>query len=181
VPGGALGYRATWDSDQLRTMTFAVGDLPEDATAETPRPVAIVDRPQPDLPRLDAVDDWPGTILESTLAERARTYATTYAAPTLALSASPPESLPPITEYGVGDDVTIRAVTPLMPGGLDVTGRLIEIDVNAQTGIATWTVAAPSPPPVPRESLARRLDRLDTTLQGVFHSGPMAERTLPDE
>jgi hypothetical protein len=181
VPGGALGYRATWDSDQLRTHTFAVGDLPENADAETPRPVAIVARPQPDLPRLDAVDDWPGTILESTLAERARTYATTYAAPTLALSASPPESLPPITEYGVGDDVTIRAVTPLMPGGLDVTGRLIEIDVNAQTGIATWTVAAPSPPPAPRETLARRLDRLDTTLQGVFHAGPMAERTVPDE
>jgi hypothetical protein len=181
VPGGALGYRATWDSDQLRTRTFAVGDLPEDADADTPRPVAIVDRPQPDLPRLDAVDDWPGTILQTTLDERARTYAATYAAPTLALSASPPESLPPITEYGVGDDVTIRAVTPLMPGGLDVTGRLIEVDVNAQTGTATWTVAAPSPPPAPRESLARRLDRLDMTLQGVFHAGPMAERTIPNE
>jgi hypothetical protein len=185
VPGGALGYRATWDSDQLRTMTFAVGDLPEDATVDDdgnapPRPVSIVDRPQPDLPRLDAVDDWPGTILRSTLDERALTYAATYAAPTLALSASPPESLPPITEYGVGDDVTLRAVTPLLPGGLDVTGRLIEIDVNAQTGIATWTVAAPSPPPAPRETLARRLDRLDTTLQGVFHAGRMAERTVPE-
>lgn len=181
VPGGALGYRATWDSDELRTCTYAVGDLPEEAAADTPRPVAVVDRPQPGLPQLDAVDDWPGTILASTLQERARTYATTYAAPALALSASPPESLPPLTGYGVGDDVTIRAVTPLMPGGLDVTGRLIEVDVNAQTGIATWTVAAPSPPPAPRETLARRLDRLDGTLTGVFHAGRMTERQVPNE
>lgn len=181
VPGGAVGYRATWDSDQLRTRTFAVGDLPEDASADTPRPVAVVDRPQPDLPRLDAVDDWPGTILQSTLAERARTMAATHAGPTLALTASPPESFPPITGYAVGDDVTLRAVTPLLPGGIDVTGRLIEIDINAQTGTATWTVATPSPPPVSRESLTRRLDRLDTTLSGVFHRGRMTEEVIPNE
>ena len=181
VPGGAVGYRATWDSDQLRTRTFAVGDLPEEAAADTPRPVAVVDRPQPDLPRLDAVDDWPGTILESTLAERARTMAATHAGPTLALTASPPESFPPITGYAVGDDVTVRAVTPLLPGGIDVTGRLIEIDINAQMGTATWTVATPSPPPVSRESLARRLDRLDTTLTGVFHRGRMTEEVIPNE
>jgi len=181
VPGGALGYRATWDSDQLRTRTFAVGDLPEDAGPDTVRPVAVVDRPQPDLPRLDAVDDWPGTILQSTLAERARTMATTHAGPTLALSASPPESFPPVTGYSVGDDVTVRAVTPLLPGGIDVTGRLIEIDINAQAGTATWTVATPSPPPVSRESLARRLDRLDTTLTGVFHRGRLTEEEIPNE
>ena len=181
VPGGAVGYRATWDSDQLRTRTFAVGDLPEDATADTARPVAVVDRPQPDLPRLDAVDDWPGTILVSTLGERARTMATTHSGPSLALTASPPESFPPITSYAVGDDVTVRAVTPLLPGGIDVTGRLIEIDINAQLGTATWTVATPSPPPVPRESLTRRLDRLDTTLTGVFHRGRMTEEVIPNE
>ena len=147
VPGGAVGYRATWDSDQLRTRTYAVGDLPEDAPSgpdgPPPRPVAVVDRPQPDLPRLDAVDDWPGTILQSTLAQRAATMATTHATPTLALSATPPESFPPITSYGPGDDVTVRAVTPLLPGGIDITGRLIQIEVNAQEGTATWTVAAP--------------------------------------
>jgi hypothetical protein len=175
VPGGAVGYRATWDSDQLRTRTFAVGDLPENADADTVRPVAVVDRPQPDLPRLDSVDDWPGTILQSTLTERANTMATTHAGPSLALTASPPESFPPITGYGVGDDVTIRAVTPLLPNGIEVTGRLIEIDINAQEGTATWTVATPSPPPVPRESLTRRLDRLDTTLSGVFHRGRLQE------
>jgi hypothetical protein len=181
VPGGALGYRATWDSDQLRTRTYAVGDLPEDASADTPRPVAMVERPQPDLPRLDAVDDWPGTILQSTLAQRANTMATTHAAPALALSASPPESFPPITGYGVGDDVTVRAVTPLLPNGIEVTGRLIQIDINAQEGTATWTVATPSPPPIPRESLTRRLDRLDTTLTGVFHRGRMQEEVIPNE
>ena len=181
VPGGALGYRATWDSDQLRTRTYAVGDLPETEAADTPRPVAVVDRPQPDMPRLDAVDDWPGTILTSTLAERAKTMATTHAAPTLALSASPPESFPPITGYGVGDDVTIRAVTPLLPGGIEITGRLIQIDINAQEGTATWTVAAPSPPPAPRETLTRRLDRMDTTLTGVFHSGRMQEEVIPND
>ena len=176
VPGGAVGYRATWDSDLLRTRTFAVGDLPEDADPDTIRPVVMVDKPQDDLPQLDAVDDWPGTILESTLRERANTMATSYAAPALALTATPPESFPPITGYGVGDDVTVRAVTPLLPGGIDVTGRLIEIDVNAQEGTATWTVATPSPPPQSRESLTRRLDRMDTTLSGVFHRGRMVER-----
>jgi len=186
VPGGAVGYRATWDSDQLRTRTYAVGDLPENAAVDPdgrqpPRPVARVDRPQPDLPRLDAVDDWPGTILESTLAERARTMATTHSAPTLALTASPPESFPPVTGYAVGDDVTVRAVTPLLPGGIEVTGRLIQIDINAQEGTATWTVATPSPPPIPRESLTRRLDRLDTTLQGVFHRGRMQEEVIPND
>jgi hypothetical protein len=180
VPGGALGYRATWDSDQLRTVTYAVGDLPEDTATDAdgrqpPRPVAVVDRPQADLPRLDAVDDWPGTILQSTLEERARTYAAIYAAPTLALSATPPESFPPITRYGPGDDVTISATTPLVPGGITITGRLTQVEVNAQEGTATWTVAAPSPPPAPRESLIRRLDRMDTTLTGVFHRGRLEE------
>ena len=66
--------------------------------------------------------------------------------------------------------MTVRAVTPLLPGGIDMTGRLIQIEVNAQEGTATWTVAAPSPPPAPRESLVRRLDRMDTTLTGVFHA-----------
>lgn len=174
VPGAALGYRAQWDADQLRTTTFAVGDLPENAPAETPRPVARVDRPQDDLPRLDAVDDWPGTFLQSTLNERAATMAIAQAAPALQLSASPPESFPPITRYRVGDDVTIRATTPLVPGGLVVTGRLTEVSVSAGEGTATWTVAASSPPPVARETVARRLDRLDLWTRQMFHAGRIA-------
>lgn len=177
VPGAALGYTARWDADQLRTMTFAVGDLPENAAADAARPVAVVDRPQDDLPRLDAVDDWPGTVEVSTLRERAATMALVQSAPALALTASPSEAFPPLTRYRVGDDVTIRATTPLLPGGLDVTGRLIEISVSAGGGVATWTVSSPSPPPVPRETLARQVGRLDTWARQGFHSGRMAQPT----
>ena len=171
VPGAALGYRAAWDADELRTFTFAVGDLPENADQNARRPVATVDRPQADLPRLDAVDDWPGTVLVSTLAERARTMAVVQSEPALELTASPPSSFPPITRYGPGDDVTIRATTPLTPGGFEVTGRLIMVDVNAAEGTARWEVSTPSPPPRPRETLNRRLDRLDGSFAGLFHAG----------
>ena len=63
VPGAIINYRYQMDSDQLRTRTFAVGDLPHDAAEGTPRPVVVAMLDNPRLPRLDAVDDWPGTIL----------------------------------------------------------------------------------------------------------------------
>ncbi len=68
VPGSIVNYRYQMDSDELRTRTYAVGDLPENAHSDPdqpppPRPVVIEERPNPLLPRLDAVDDWPGTIL----------------------------------------------------------------------------------------------------------------------
>ena len=172
IPGAALGYRAAWDSDQLRNWTYAVGDLKSDAPEGTPRPTVLRYIPHDGMPQLDAVDDWPGTFLESTLLERAETMLRTQAVPALQLTATPPESFPPITRYYVGDDVTVRAVTPLLPGGLDVTGRLAQIDVNAAEGTAIWTVTTPSPPPLYRETLTRRLDRLDTTMRQQFHSGP---------
>lgn len=172
VPGSALGYRASWDSDQLRTWTFAVGDVQENAPPGTQRPTALQQNPQWDLPRLDAVDDWPGTIVYSTLRERAKSMSETHASPALELTATPPESYPPITRYGVGDDVTVRAVTPLLPNGLTVTGRLIQIDVNAAEGTAVWTVSTPSPPPAYREALTKRLDRIDNKVTTMFHSGP---------
>jgi hypothetical protein len=181
IPGAALGYTARWDADRMRTTTFAVGDLPENAPEGTPRPVARVDRPQDDLPRLDAADDWPGTFLQSTLNERAATMAAIQNSPALALSASPPESFPPITRYRVGDDVTVRATTPLLPGGLEVTGRLTEVSVSAGEGTATWTVSAPSPPPIARETVARRLDRLDTWTRQMFHTGGIANPGPPTE
>jgi hypothetical protein len=184
VPGSALSYRSQWDADELRTVTFAVGDLPQDAPDGTARPVAIERRPQPDLPRLDAVDDWPGTVLQTTLVERARAMATRQARPAVALTASPPEELPAITEYAPGDTVTIRAVTPLLPLGLEVAGRLDQIEVNAAAGVATWSIvgapldsrsSAAGPGQVTRETVAHRLDRLDSTVAGLFHSGQMAE------
>ena len=176
IPGAALAYRALWDSDRLRTMTFAVGDLPENAPADTPRPVRTVDRPQPDLPRLDAVDDWPGTVLVSTLAERANTAATQQAAPALQLTATPPSHLPYVTSYRVGDTVTLRLETPLLPGGLDVSGRLAQIEVNAAEGTAVWTVITSSPPPVPRATLAGQMSRLSTSVAAMFAAGSWHQR-----
>jgi len=175
IPGAALGYRAQWDSDQMRTHTFAVGDTPAEHEGEEPppRPVAEVRRPQAGLPRLDRVDDWPGTVLLSTLEERAGTMAPRNAGPALDFTASPPEGFPPITQYGPGDTVTIRAVTPLLPAGLDFDGRLTAVEVNAGQGIATWSVVGQMPPPATRETMFRKLGRLDTTLAQVFRSGPM--------
>jgi hypothetical protein len=181
IPGAALHYRAMWDSDQLRTRTFAVGDLPENAAEGTPRPVAVEDRPQPDLPRLDAVDDWPGTILVSTLAERARTRATSQAAPALQLSATPPSHQPPVSSYQVGDTVTVRAATPLLPGGLDSTGRLAQVEINAAEATAVWTVTSSSPPPVPRATLAGELSRLSTSVAAMFRSGRMEPAPASEE
>jgi hypothetical protein len=175
VPGAAVGYRAQWDADKLRTVTFAVGDLAHDAPEGTPRPVAIQTRPQPDLPRLDAVDDWPGTVLQTTLVERAQTMAERQAAPSLNMTASPPEELPPVSSYGPGDTVTIRVVTPLMPEGMEVAGRLSEIEVNAAEGVATWSIIGASPAPVVRETVNDRLTRMDSTLAQVFHGGQLAE------
>lgn len=179
VPGEALGYRATWDADRMRTRTFAVGDLPESAPDNTPKPVAVWDQPQDGMPRLDAVDDWPGTIVQRTLEERARTMGTAQAVPALALTASPPEGYPPLTRYAVGDTVTLRAVTPLLPGGLDVAGRLVQIDIDSAEGRAMWTIATSSPPPVARATLARQLARLDSTLGSIFRSGRLNPQEIP--
>ena len=88
VPGGALAYQAQWDADAMRTRTFAVGDVPQNAAAGTARPVRVVDQPQSDLPRLDAVDDWPGVVLTSTLTERATAAAARQVTPALRLTAS---------------------------------------------------------------------------------------------
>jgi hypothetical protein len=167
APGDALGYRVAWDADQLRTRTFAVGELPESAEEGTPRPVVTVDQPRPDLPRLDMADDWPGTQLESTLRERALTAAAQYAVPVIDLSATA-GLVPNPGLYGVGDDVTVRLVTPLIQDGLDADGRLTEITVSAGESTASWSVVFALPSPRPRETAARRLDRLDYQLRGQF-------------
>lgn len=168
VPGTAVSYRATWDSDSLRTRTFAIGDVPESAPEGTPKPVAVEDRPQPDLPRLDEADDWPQTYLDSTLRERAATAAHQYADPVLELSVTETEMLEDPTAYNVGDDVRVHIVSPLMPGGLDLSGRLTEIGFNAAEARADWTIAITLPPPQPRATLTRRLDSLDAVLAGIF-------------
>jgi len=170
VPGTGLGYRAAWDSDQLRTRTFAVGDLPESAPEGAQKPVAVVDRPQADLPRLDAADDWPQTYLISTLNERANQMATSHAAPALDLSVTAGQAIPVVGSYGVGDDVTVRLVTPLLEDGLDAVGRLTELTLSAGEGTATWTVALELPPPAVRTTLTGRLSKLDRSVQGIFRT-----------
>jgi hypothetical protein len=71
----------------------------------------------------------------------------------------------------------------LIPEGLEVAGRLAEVEVNAASGVATWSViGAPlartgqsAPAPVTRETVHDRLDRIDSTLAQVFHGGELAE------
>jgi hypothetical protein len=173
IPGDAFAYSAAWDADQLRTHTFAVGQADPAAAPGTPAPVSVVDAPQADLPRLDAADDWTGVTVASTLNERSATASQQQAAPALTLTVTPSEALPPLGTYQVGDDVTVRATTPLLPGGLTVAGRLTQLSIDAAAGTAAWTVNVPSPPPVARETLLGRLDRIDAKLRGVFHGGPL--------
>lgn len=171
VPGAITAYRSQWDSDQLRTRTYAVGDLPQDAPEGAHRPTMRVDLPNPELPRLDAVDDWPGTVLQSTLLERAMTMGQLNSVPSQQITGSPPESFPPITSYGPGDTVTVYAVTPLIPQGVEFAGRLTQVEVNAATGIATWTVALTSPPQQVRETITAGYNRLDRRTAAAFRSG----------
>jgi hypothetical protein len=179
VPGAVLSYRAQLDSDQLRTKTFAVGDLPENAPHDPPppRPVAIYEMPNYRLPRLDAVDDWPGTILPGTLRERAMAQGQINSVPAQQISGSPPESYPVITSYGVGDTVTVRATTPLIPDGIEFAARLQQVEINAGAGTATWTLALLQPPQTTRATVAQRLLASDRTTAALFHSGALRPLT----
>lgn len=168
IPGSGAEFSLQWDSDMLRTHTHAIGDTEEDAEEGTPRPVESVDLPQPGIPELEAVDDWPSVILAETLQERATSYATLYAQPTLAVSVTVSQSSPPLGTYGVGDDVTVSVTDPLMPDGFDATGRLVEINANAADGTVTWTVVTALPPPKPRPSLTQRLANLDRKTANMF-------------
>jgi hypothetical protein len=176
VPGAILNYRYQMDSDQLRTHTFAVGDLPADAGENDTRPVVQYVVSNPSLPRLDAVDDWPGTILLPTLRERAITAASINSIGAQAVQGSPPESYPPLTSYGPGDTVTVRAVTPLIPDGIEFPARLEQVEVNAATGVATWSAAFTQPPQGTRLSLNGGLIRLATASSQLFHSGGLTPR-----
>jgi hypothetical protein len=186
VPGAVLSYRAQFDSDQLRTRTYAVGDLPADVHEDLgpdepipPRPVVIAELANPRLPRLDAVDDWPGTVLIETLAERARTAAAINSVPAQQVTGSPPESFPVITSYGPGDTVTVRARTPLIPDGIEFDARLQQVEVNAGEGTATWSLALLQPPQRTRETMAGAFLRIDKTTAALFHSGGLRPANPP--
>jgi hypothetical protein len=171
VPGAVVNYRFQMDSDQLRTRTFAVGDLPSDAPEGAVRPVAITAIDNPNLPRLDAVDDWPGTILESTLWERSSTATVINSIPAQEVTGAPPESHPSILTYGPGDTVTVRAVTPLIPEGIEFQARLLQVEVNAATGIANWSAALTSPAQATRTSINGAITALSKQASQVFHQG----------
>lgn len=172
IPATGTDFSAAWDADALRTRTFAVGVVTEDAPEGTPAPVAVEDRPQPDRPRLDAVDDYDGVTLISTLRERAASAATANAQPALKLTATARVNDPPLSAYGPGDDVTVRLVTPLLTGGIELTGQLTEVTVNAAESSAAWTVAVSMPPPQARQTLIERLDRLDRIARAAFRRNP---------
>lgn len=174
IPGNLLTYQAQWDSDLLRTHTFAVGDLPYNAAAGAARPVKVVDNAQAGLPRLDYVDDFPGVVLASTLAERASANSTSYQTAVLTLTATVPTDFPEVTSYGPGDDVTITATTPLYPDGLVIPAWLTQVDVDAAASTAAWTMQTTRPPTRHRETVTQRINRIDRMTAGQFHGGAMA-------
>jgi hypothetical protein len=170
APGGAVSFQATWESDNMRNRTFAVGDLPDGAATGTKRPVITDIRPQAGVPVLDAADDWPGISGTAQLTDLAATQATVYASPTLTLAAVLPVSTPPLGSYGVGDDVSVGLADPLVPGGYVAVGQLAKIDIDAAAGTATWTVTVTSPGQKPRRSLIGRLAAAERQLASMQHS-----------
>ena len=168
VPGAGVDYQAQWDADNLRTRTFAVGDVAANAPVTAVKPVMIKDAPQADLPRLDAVDDWPGTVVTQTLTDDANAYAAKYAQPTLQLTADATLTSPVLGSYGVGDDVTVNIVSPLLPGGYTVTGRLQQIDADAVAGTSKWTVAVTIPAPKARPTITSAIAALNQQQQQMF-------------
>jgi len=118
VPGGPVGVNLQWSSDLMRTRTFEVGDLPNNAATTAQRPVAYLDAEQAGLPELDVATDRPGIIVTSHLNELASTDASVYASPTLELTTTMPANAPALGDYGVGDDVALQLATPLLPAGM---------------------------------------------------------------
>jgi hypothetical protein len=174
VPGTAIGYRIGWETAAMRTATFAVGDLPDTAPEGARKPVSYVWRPRPGTgipPRLDVVDDYPGVILQTTLAERATAMATANAGPSMELEVTVSADAPRLADYAVGDTVTVRLRDPLLEGGLDAAGQLMSREISAAEGTATWTVAIAQPPPAPHETLVRTIARINSVQARMWRSG----------
>jgi hypothetical protein len=192
VPGNAVSPSFTWDAEKLRTRTFSVGDIPaleegeEAPEEERHRPVVMVDNPQPLMPRLDQVDDWPSVILIETLTDRANTNAALYAGPKLSVSATVSETDPPLGSYDLGDDVQVLLRDRMHADGLSALGRLIGIDVDPASGTIGWTVnltgapafGVPGPrllvnlPQVrPRRRTTERIADLEGDVSTVFRRG----------
>jgi hypothetical protein len=169
VPGNATAYSTTYDTDKMRTRTYAAGALPAGTTSGT-APVVIVDLPQPDLPLMQVVDDWQETTLVSQLTDQARSYAQVYANPAMAITGTVPASFPAVGTYGPGDDVTLLIADPVIPGGQEIIGRLTEMDIDAAAGTVALTASTVYPPPKPRDTLAMRLNRDRVQLAKISHN-----------
>jgi hypothetical protein len=171
VPGDAVAYKTQWDSDHLRTRTFAVGDVDPTAAPGAARPVHVIDAPQPDLPRLDAADDWPGVSNVGMLTQYAQSASMVNAAPAAVITAKPMDSAPSVLGYAVGDDVQVNVTDPLLPSGYTALGRLHQIDIDAAAATAQWTVYVETPLPYHRETLAVRLRVLTLRVSSGFRNG----------
>jgi hypothetical protein len=169
VPGNAVDYDATWDSDRLRTRTFATGALPDGAASGATAPVVVVDQPQADLPRLDAIDDYQDVSMISMLTARANTAAAQYNAPAVSITGTVPASLPALGTYAPGDDVSVHVFDPLLPGGLVTTARLTQMDIDAGAGTVALTVAVSHPAPKPRDTLISRLWQGQVVMARMTH------------
>jgi hypothetical protein len=169
VPGDAVDYEITWDSDQYRTRTFAVGDLPAGATTDQ-KPVKVVSRPLEGIPRLDAVDEWQGVVLLSTLAEKANSFAQIYGTPIISIKGNVSIDFPLISDYNVGDRVTVIIKDPLLPEGFWQTTRLTERSISCDDGTVDWTLVTTQPPAQSRLTLTKKLAQLDRRVGGVFVS-----------
>jgi hypothetical protein len=90
-----------------------------------------------------------------------------------------PQDAPPLSTYGVGDNVALSLATPMMPQALTATGRLVKIEANANTGIVTWGTVIADPQPRPALSLAGQLSDLFVHQAGTWHRRLGTPTNLP--
>jgi hypothetical protein len=180
VPGDTTGFTADWSGELYRNRTFAVGDLADTAPANARRPVRMVYNAQTGVPNLDVVEDYPGVVLTATLQQRAEASAQVYRDPTLELGCTVPVQTPPITSYGVGDDVTVSITDELMPEGMQLTAILNEASWDAAAGTCDWQVTTPQPPPrIGKDYITQRFGNLESQLGRVWRAGGRIEALPP--
>jgi hypothetical protein len=140
----------------------------------------MVYSPQQGVPNLDVVEDYPGVVLTATLQQRAEASAQVYRDPTLELACTVPVHLPPLTSYGVGDDVSVSITDELMPDGMQLTAILNEASWDAAAGTCDWQVTTPQPPPrIGKDYVASRFASLESQLGRVWRAAGRIEALPP--